>query len=306
MSSVVIIGVGAVGHLAADLLEQHGVVDGEPVQLYRAGRHHEPIERTFDIGLIAASASVQDELVDRWRGRCGTLITTSDDPDATRWLLANRSWWEQRGQTLIVGAAMAPGLSTLLAGRLISRFDEPLEVHVARFGTGGPSCAVHHHRAFRSWSPEWRDGEWVDRAGGSGRELVWFPDPIGGADCYRGGFADPIVMHDAFPAVRRISSRVAATRRDRMTSPLPMLRSPHPEGLVGALRVEVRGRRDGAYVVEAVAATGRPALATAAVAVAAARRTWPAGAWTMGAADADVLDDVSRFGVSLHRFANSM
>ncbi|MEC7579475.1 MAG: hypothetical protein VX728_00360, partial [Actinomycetota bacterium] len=77
--------------------------------------------------------------------------------------------------------------------------------------------------------------------GGSGRELCWFPEHVGAVDCYRAGSPLPILLHRAFPETQRISSRRSATRRDRLTARLPMLRPPHAEGGVGALRVEVRG-----------------------------------------------------------------
>ena len=92
---------------------------------------------------------------------------------------------------------------------------------------------------------DWRDGGWQRRPAGSGRELCWFPDPIGAEDCYRAELPDALLLVPAFPGVERVTARLAATRRDRFSAHLPMLRKPHPEGLVGATRVEVRGRRDG-------------------------------------------------------------
>tara|TARA_B110000438_G_C15684841_1_gene594048 strand:+ start:128 stop:457 length:330 start_codon:yes stop_codon:yes gene_type:complete len=59
---------------------------------------------------------------------------------------------------------------------------------------------------------------------------------------------------------------MAATRRDRLTAPLPMLAPSHLEGGPGAVRVEVRGRRDGVEDVVVLGASGRPAVAAAAVA----------------------------------------
>jgi hypothetical protein len=53
--------------------------------------------------------------------------------------------------------------------------------------------------------------------------------------------ASPLLLHRTFAHAQRISARMSATRRDRLTARLPMLRPPHPEGGVGALRVEVRG-----------------------------------------------------------------
>ena len=78
--------------------------------------------------------------------------------------------------------------------------------------------------------------------GGSGRELCWFPDPIGARDCYRAAHADPVLLHFAFPEVERITAKVSATRRDRLTARLPMLRPPHVGGNIGTVRVEVARR----------------------------------------------------------------
>ena len=63
-----------------------------------------------------------------------------------------------------------------------------------------------------------------------------------------------------------MSARLSATRRDRITARLPMLRPPHPEGTLGAVRVEVRGDRDGAREIEVLGAIDRPAVAAGAVA----------------------------------------
>jgi hypothetical protein len=88
--------------------------------------------------------------------------------------------------------------------------------------------------------------------------LCWFPDPIGPADCYRAALADPVLLHRAFPQASRVSARVSATRRDRLTARLPMLAPPHAEGDLGAVRVEVRGAlADGARETIVVAAVGR-------------------------------------------------
>jgi len=170
------------------------------------------------------------------------------------------------GVPLVVGAGLAPGLSDVLARHAAESFDEVEEIHVAKAGTGGPACARQHHRALGAEAVDWRDGQWVQRAGGSGRELCWFPDPVGGRDCYRAGLPDALLLVPAFAGVQRVTARVAATRRDRLTSVLPMLRQPHPEGEVGAVRVEVRGHRGGARAITVLGAIDRPAIAAGAVA----------------------------------------
>lgn len=169
------------------------------------------------------------------------VISTTGAVEDVRQLLDLDRLAEGVGATLVVGAAASPGLSGLLARLLAARLAACDELHIAVHGTAGPACAREHHRSLSRRAIGWHDGRWVDYAGGSGRELVWFPEPVGGRDCYRAEMADPILLQRAFPDVDRISARTAATRRDRLTARLPMLSPPHREGGIGALRVEARG-----------------------------------------------------------------
>jgi hypothetical protein len=81
---------------------------------------------------------------------------------------------------------------------------------------------------------------------------------------------DALLLVPAFPGVQRVTGRVGANRRDRLTSWLPMLRRPHPEGATGAARVEVRGRRGTGRDTVVLGALDRPAVAAGAVAALAA------------------------------------
>lgn len=199
-------------------------------------------------------------------GRGAHVVSVSDSMRDVRALLELDAEARERALVVAVGAGFGPGLSCVLARHAASGLDTVDEVHVARHGTGGPACARQHHHELAADALDWRDGGWQRRPGGSGRELCWFPDPVGGLDCYRGGLPDALLLVPAFPGVRRVTARVAASRRDRLTSHLPMLRRPHPEGAVGALRVEVRGRRGGATDVRVLGAIDRPAVAAGAVA----------------------------------------
>ena len=175
-------------------------------------------------------------------GRHGaSVITLADDLDDTQQLFDLGTLFSSNDAALVVGAGMSPGLSGLLARHLSSRLHRVDELHVAMHGAAGPACARVHHRSLSGRSPGYIDGEWKEFHGGSGRELCWFPEPVGAVDCYRAESPLPILLHRAFPEAQRISSRRSATRRDRLTARLPMLRPPHAEGGVGALRVEVRG-----------------------------------------------------------------
>ncbi|MDP9070922.1 MAG: Gfo/Idh/MocA family oxidoreductase, partial [Actinomycetota bacterium] len=197
--------------------------DGDVVVLATPGRHRDLAEAAL--------------------ARGAHVVSVADAIPEVRDLLALDPEARGRGRSVVVGAGFAPGLTCVLARHAAAGFDTIDEVHVAKVGTGGPACARQHHRSLRSDALDWRDGDWARRRGGSGRELCWFPDPAGAQDCYRAGLADALVLVPAFPGVQRVTARVAASRRDRLTARLPMLRRPHSEGLLGAARVEVRGRR---------------------------------------------------------------
>lgn len=196
------------------------------------------------------------------------VLSVSDSVDDARGLLQLDNQASSNGVAVAVGAGFSPGLTGVLARHAMTHFDHADEIHMAKMGTGGPACARQHHRALKSQSVDWRDGEWVRRPGGSGRELVWFPAPVDAHDCYRGELPDTLLVATNFPEARRVTARVSATRRDRLTMHLPMLRRPHPEGLVGAIRVEVRGQLSngsrGSIILGSVAAPSVGAAATAA------------------------------------------
>jgi hypothetical protein len=169
------------------------------------------------------------------------VVTIGDDLDDTRLMLGLDDLCRRGQAPLVVGAGMAPGLSGLLAHYLSLQLHHVDEFHVAIHGTAGPACARQHHFALGSTALGWHDGEWVEPVGGSGRDLVWFPEPVEANDCYRAALSDPLLLHRSFPDVGRITARVSATRRDRLTARLPMLTPPHSAGDLGAVRVEARG-----------------------------------------------------------------
>lgn len=194
------------------------------------------------------------------------IVSVSDALDDVNDLLDLDAEARERGRVVAVGAGFAPGMSCVLARHAAADFDHVDEIHIARAGTGGPACARQHHAALGGHALDWRDHGWQRRSAGSGRELCWFPDPIGAADCYRAVLPDAVVLVPAFPGVARVTARLAATRRDRLTSWLPMLRPPHRETGLGAIRVEVRGRRGTVTGARVLGAIDRPAVAAAAVA----------------------------------------
>jgi hypothetical protein len=209
--------------------------------------------------VVLAGPSPHAALVDALAREGRVIVSVGDDLEDVMALMDRDRLFIDRGTTLVVGAAASPGMTALLVRWARDRFDDIDEVHVAAHGTGGPSCARQHHRALGGMSVGWHDGSWLQRPAGSGRDLCWFPDPIGPRDCYRHASPDPVLVQRAFPELRRITARVSATRRDRLTARLPMMSPPHPEGGLGALRVEVRGTRDGARSIEVLGVVERAA-----------------------------------------------
>lgn len=240
------------------------------------------------------------------------IVSVSDAVEDVRGLLDLDAEARERGVPIVVGAGFAPGLSCVLARHAAARFDRVTEIHVARDGVGGPACAAQLRAALGATAIDWRDGAWVRRAAGSGRELCWFPDPIGGRDCFRAALADPLLLVPAFDGIDRVTARVTATWLDRVRARIPIPSRDQPEGGPGAIRVEVRGRRGGASDVVVLGAMDRPALAGGAVAACAARLAADGELARTGAAGlAEQVDPVpflrelSRRGVRAAAFAGS-
>ena len=91
-----------------------------------------------------------------------------------------------------------------------------------------------------------------------------------------------------------------------------MLRKPHAEGLEGALRVEVRGVRNGKRHVEIVGIVDRVATVAGVVAAhtahALAHNNIAPGVHTLGQValpNADILDAVTNSGIELHQFVGT-
>ncbi len=299
-----LVGTGVVG----DRIAMRAARLGMPLDVRTADRRRAELP-VCDV-IVLACPQPHVELAAEALRRGTSVVTVGDDLDDLRALSDLHDDAVANGAAMLVGAAMAPGLVGLLARHLADRLEHADEIHVATHGTAGPACARQHHRALSGRAIGYVDGAWISRPAGSGRELCWFPEPVGAYDCYRSSSGIPLALHAAFPDALRISSRISANRRDRLTARLPMLSPPHREGGVGAVRVEVRGSDQHGGRVTMVAGVaelvGTASAATAAGAVAAILRgEVPPGAWTLGThrlPNRAMLADANRLGVRLQEF----
>lgn len=237
------------------------------LQWQTVGNYESAIEDLDDtVGhVVIATGESQAALARRAVSAGLNVITTTDDPTETERLLDLDHEARSRDLSVVVGAGFSPGLAGQLVALAAAMLDEISEVHIARTGIGGRACALERLRSARSTTREWRERRWVPAPSGSGRELVWFPEPIGGKDCYRVASGEAQLLVPAFPSLRTVTVKVAMSRKDRLMLPLPVIFATGSDDSVGALRVEVRGTMGARVETVVMAVLDQPALVSAAV-----------------------------------------
>ena len=306
MTQVAIVGKGVVGDRLARRLPL--VADVELIDVDTRGGL--PPELFASAVVVLAHPAPHADVAAALLRRGLPVVSVGDRLDDVRALLDLDDLATDAGVPLVVAAGMSTGLTGLLARPLATQMSVVDEIHVALHGAAGPSCARQQHRAFGRRAIGWHDGEWIRRPAGSGRELCFFPEPVGPYDCYRAEMPGPLLLHESFPSADRISARISANRRDRLTGWLPMLSPPHREGGVGAARVEVRGAdADGGRVTAILGVAelvGTSTAATAgAFAAAIVRNELPPGVIRAGDEQLDtasLLGSIGRLGVRLQEF----
>lgn len=309
-SGVCVIGGGVVGRRVIKRLQLLGpqrqviAIDGRATDLAATRRLDH-----IGVAVLTQPGSHYDTAM-TLLGRGIAVVSIGDRVSDVAAMLGAREIADRCAVPFVVGAGMSPGLTGLIARHLATGLERVDEIHIAVHGTAGPECARQHHRALAGEATSVDGGEFVTSRAGVGRELAWFPEPVGAYDCYRAELPAPLTLHEVFPEASRITARLSANRRDRFTSRLPMLTPPHQEGGVGAVRVEVRGAVAGgardtliAGVAEMV---GTAAAATAAAfAELASAGELPSGLVVPGDSRLDtvrVLHQIERFGVRLQEF----
>ena len=218
------------------------------------------------------------------------FASCADTDDAVAELLNLSQAAREAGVALAVGCGMAPGMSDVLVRHAVGLLDSVEEIRVARAGVAGQACRDSLAEVSAGRLEEWRDNQWVDARCGSGRELVWFPEPVGAFDCARVALGQTRLLVNAFEGVGNISVRASGlagpggllgrmpVRLPLPTMPkMPRLQRPGLEDTTWAgIWVEVRGRREGRHDVVVYGAVDR--MSVAAGATLGLTTAWLAGA----------------------------
>lgn len=313
-----ILGTGRVGsragaHLAElDGLERILVDDTDPARaaavVAGAGAIAIPSGVTPDADLDAVVLATPDEtqprLARQFLAAGHLVVATASSPEAVDALLTYDGLARDHDTAVIVGCAFSPGMSSVLTAHAAALFAEVHEVHVAMYGAGGAACLRRRVGAARDDVLEWRDGEWETFGARSGRELLWFPDPIGERDCYRGALSEARLVHRMLPSADRLSARMALPEEEgSMRLLMSLRRGSRPTLAPGAIRVEVRGRTEESMDTVVYGAAAEPGDAAGLMAAVAAVHAFRGGVrGSLGAGEIglarDLLMDVSRRGVT--------
>jgi hypothetical protein len=215
-----------------------------------------------DVVAVAAEGLIEPSVAERAIEARIPAAFCADDPRTITALLGLSGSAESAGVSLAAGCGLAPGLSDVLARHAADALEEVSEMLVARCGSSGPACRDGGGQRHADHLDEWRGGAWVRERTGTGRSLVWFPDPVGGQDCRRSPSGQVALLVDAFPGLQRASMRLAS----EPANPTGRRRGrPDPDGEWGAVWVEVRGRRARSQELVVYGAVDRIAFAAAAV-----------------------------------------
>lgn len=228
----------------------------------RNGTRNDDVDRV----ILSGRSGAHVDAARAWLAHGVDVISMSSDVADVEALLGLDEFARLNDATVVVGVAAAPGLSCTLARHAADLLDDVREVHVASVGSGGAACLRNRQHQLGERSREWRDGDWIEQPGGSGKELCWFPDPIGAHDCARGNLVEPLLMQRAFPGITRASARSSVGVSGRRLNFIPGRTGSQIEAAPGGIRVEVRGRAKGETITVVYSVHDRLSVAAAATA----------------------------------------
>jgi len=201
--------------------------------------HNEPSD-PVDVVVLCTPGSHQVEQATRWLEAGKHVVSTALDGRSVTELLALDAVARRVERRLVVGAAMSPGLSTVLAHHAAALFESVISVHVGAVGSSGPACVEDLEACLATDGLDRRGSLWESAQARSGRELLWFAEPVGVAECQRGDFGDAHLIDRVVAGTRELTVRGSLDALERPRRLRWQRRESRDEKL-GGLRVEVTG-----------------------------------------------------------------
>ena len=142
------------------------------------------------------------------------LVDICDDYDSTSKVLELDSVAKDAGITVISGLGVSPGATNILVKAAADMLDEPEEVHIALLmgapDLGGVAEISHRFHSMYGKVPTFQDGKFVEvRAFVDGKETVEFPKPFGRFEVFHIGHPEPITIPRYMKKVKYVATKCA-------------------------------------------------------------------------------------------------
>lgn len=239
---VVVLGAGKEGKIAVDDLVESRVrkiviCDCESERAESVARVHE--DEVTEVFTESVDVNDHGELVEVIKGadavantvgpfyRHGTkvlkaameaevdLVDICDDSGPMKKQLDLHGKARESGITVIVGLGNNPGTGNLCAKYGAEKLDEVEEinfywVHPTDSETS-PASLRHALEIFSGEVTTYRDCEWIEVSAGSGKEVVKFPEPVGGVEVHHCGHPEPVTIPRYIEGVEKVTCKGGVT-----------------------------------------------------------------------------------------------
>jgi saccharopine dehydrogenase-like NADP-dependent oxidoreductase len=145
---------------------------------------------------------------------CG-YVDICDDAEGTQALIDFDAAVREAGLTFISGAGLSPGLTNMMAKRVLEEAPECDGIQVAwatrERDPGGLAPLRHMLHMAVSPCPQWRDGALVHTRGfvPETARSYRFPAPVGEIECYDTAHPEPMLLSRSFPNLVNVSCQGA-------------------------------------------------------------------------------------------------
>lgn len=144
-----------------------------------------------------------------------SLVDICDDYDVTPKVLELHDRAKAKGVMIITGLGASPGATNLLAKLGAQQLDEPEEVHIGLIQSaadpeGGPAVIYHVFHSMFGQVPTYFDGRYTEVAAFvDGAEKVSFPEPLGEFELYHIGHPEPLTLPRYFPSLKSVDCKLS-------------------------------------------------------------------------------------------------